>query len=101
MAFQPVCMLAQLPPGALADLTIDGKSVALCNVDGEIHAMDGVCPHRNGVLGQGALHGHMVVCPWHAWEFDCRTGQHDYNPSIVVPVYPVKVEGGEILVDLE
>ena len=45
---------------------------AVCNAGGEIHALDGICPHAGGPLGQGALHGTTLVCPWHAWEFDCR-----------------------------
>lgn len=101
MAFRPVCTVGQLPPGGLTEITLGDQSIALCNVDGEFHAIEGVCPHRNGPLGQGALHGRMVVCPWHAWEFDCLTGQHDYNPSITVATYPVKVEGEDILVDID
>lgn len=101
MAFRPVCTVGQLPPGGLTEITLGDQSIALCNVDGEFHAIEGVCPHRNGPLGQGALHGRMVVCPWHAWEFDCLTGQHDYNPNITVATYPVKVEGEDILVDID
>jgi nitrite reductase (NADH) small subunit len=101
MAFRPVCTVGQLPPGGLTEILIEEKSIALCNVGGEFHAIEGVCPHRNAPLGQGALHGKMVVCPWHAWEFDCTTGQHDYNPSIAVATYPVKVEGEDILVDID
>ncbi|HUQ93383.1 MAG TPA: Rieske (2Fe-2S) protein [Bryobacteraceae bacterium] len=100
MAFQPVCTVSQLPPGTLVDVTINDKQLAICNIEGTIHAMDGICPHRNGPLGQGALHGTMVVCPWHAWEFDCTTGRHDYNPSLRLETYAVKVAGDDILVDL-
>ncbi|MBL8219108.1 MAG: Rieske 2Fe-2S domain-containing protein [Bryobacterales bacterium] len=101
MAFRPVCTVDQLPPGGLTEILIEDKSIALCNVDGQFHAIEGVCPHRNAPLGQGALHGKMVVCPWHAWEFDCTTGRHDYNPSITVATYPVKVDGEDILVDFD
>ncbi len=100
MAFQIVGNLSELPPGSLTELMIDGRQIALCNVEGVVHAVDGVCPHRNGPLGQGALHGKMVVCPWHAWEFDCTTGAHDYNPAIKLETFAVKVEGDDILIDL-
>ena len=76
------------------------RRIVVCNVAGKLHAMDGVCPHRQGPLAQGALHGTAVVCPWHAWEFDCRTGQHDYNPSIKLETFPVEISNGDILVDL-
>jgi nitrite reductase/ring-hydroxylating ferredoxin subunit len=42
----------------------------------------------------------MVVCPWHAWEFDCITGEHDYNPSIKVDKVKLIVEGDKVLLDL-
>jgi len=76
------------------------NSYAVCNVDGELHALDGICPHAGGPLGEGALHGDILVCPWHAWEFNCRTGANDFDPDVVVPTFPVKVEGGDILLDV-
>ncbi len=84
----------------MLDVTLDGVRIAVCNVEGRLHAIDGLCPHREGPLAQGALHGTMVVCPWHAWEFDCVTGQHDYNPKIVQRKFPVAIDGGDVLVDI-
>ena len=51
-------------------------------------------------LGEGALHGSNVVCPWHAWEWDCRTGAYDYDPSKKVATYPVRIEGEDILIEI-
>jgi nitrite reductase/ring-hydroxylating ferredoxin subunit len=76
------------------------NTYAVCNVDGEFHALDGFCPHAGGPLGHGALHGYTLVCPWHAWEFDCRTGANDFDPDLIVPSFPVKIEGGDILLDI-
>jgi nitrite reductase/ring-hydroxylating ferredoxin subunit len=42
----------------------------------------------------------MLVCPWHAWEYDCRTGCNDFDEEIKLAKFPVKVENGEILVDV-
>jgi nitrite reductase/ring-hydroxylating ferredoxin subunit len=42
----------------------------------------------------------MLVCPWHAWEFDCRTGAPDVDPDYQIPKFPVKVEGDDILIDV-
>ena len=100
MAFVKAASLAKLPPGSMLEFRNGEQQVALCNVNGEIHALDNHCPHRGGPLAQGALHGNMVVCPWHAWEFDCTTGACDFNPAIVVSRYPVRVEGDDVLVDL-
>jgi nitrite reductase (NADH) small subunit len=76
-----------------------GARYAVCNTGEGIYVLDGVCPHAGGPLGHGALHGHMVVCPWHAWEFDCRTGEHDFNPSVRVRTFPARVEGDDILIE--
>jgi nitrite reductase/ring-hydroxylating ferredoxin subunit len=79
---------------------IAGNRYAICNVEGELHALDGECPHAGGPLGQGALHGATLVCPWHAWEYDCRTGANDFDPDLKLEKFPVKVEAGEILIDV-
>jgi nitrite reductase (NADH) small subunit len=77
-----------------------GNVYAVCNVGGELHALDGVCPHSSGPLGHGALHGHTLVCPWHAWEYDCRTGANDMDEDLKLAKFPVKVEGDDILIDV-
>jgi nitrite reductase/ring-hydroxylating ferredoxin subunit len=84
----------------MLEAVVGERPYAVCNVDGEVHAIDGLCPHHQGPLAQGALHGNMVVCPWHAWEFDCRTGENDRSPEANVRSIPVKVEGGDILIDV-
>lgn len=77
-----------------------GNTYAICNSGGEFYALDGVCPHAGGPLGHGALHDTTVVCPWHAWEYDCRTGMNDFDSEIRLDTFPVKIAGDDILVDL-
>ena len=100
MALVKVGSLAQLPSGSVMEAEVAGSTYAICNVDGELHALDGICPHAGGPLGQGALHGTTLVCPWHGWEYDCRTGINDFDESVKVELFPVKVENGEIFLDL-
>jgi nitrite reductase (NADH) small subunit len=69
----------------------------VANVNGEISAMDNICPHRQGPLGQGIIEGGKVVCPWHAWAFDVKTGAAVHNPSAHVQIYEVKIEGDDVL----
>lgn len=76
------------------------RIVAIYNVDGQIHAMEALCPHQGGPLGQGKLNGCVVTCPWHGWQFDVTTGQHQANPRLRQPCLPVKVEGDDIYVDV-
>ena len=84
----------------MTEVEIDGRKYVLCNAGGEIRALDGICPHAGGPLAHGALHGETMVCPWHAWEFNSRTGEHDFDPRVRVATYPARVEGDEILIDV-
>ena len=100
MAYVKVGSLSRLPPGSVSEALVGDGTYAICNVGGEIHALDGICPHAGGPLGQGALHGTTLVCPWHAWEFDTTSGACIFNDDIRIPIFPVRVEIDEVLVDL-
>jgi nitrite reductase/ring-hydroxylating ferredoxin subunit len=91
---------ALLPPGSVAEVEIGGRTIALCNVAGELFAVDGICPHAGGRLGHGALHGYWLVCPWHGWEFDCRTGEQFPGSPLRLETWPVECRGDDILLDI-
>jgi nitrite reductase (NADH) small subunit len=84
-------------------LTHEGKGVPIClaNVEGVLSAIGNVCPHRQGPLGAGWIEDGAVLCPWHAWAFDVTTGVVRAPERGRVPVYPVRVEGGDVLVQIE
>jgi nitrite reductase (NADH) small subunit len=79
----------------------EGRVIALFNLEGQVFALDGICSHQGGPLGKGAMRGCVVTCPWHGWQYDVRSGQHQAIPSLRQPSLPVKVEGDQIYVDLE
>lgn len=89
------------PPGEARELVAQGKIVALFNVDGQFYALDGICPHQGGPLGKGQLDGCLVTCPWHGWQFEVTTGQHQTSASLVHPSFAVKMVGDDIYVQLE
>jgi nitrite reductase/ring-hydroxylating ferredoxin subunit len=62
--------------------------------------MDNVCLHRGGPLGQGTIEGSKLVCPWHGWQWDPQTGQAVHNANAKVAVYPLKIENGNVLVEV-
>lgn len=101
MPFVKAASAAALPPGSMVQAKFNDDLYVICNVEGQLHAMDGRCPHAGGPLAEGALHGHVVSCPWHMWEFDCRTGETDFNPRFNLKTFPVKVENGDILIDID
>jgi nitrite reductase (NADH) small subunit len=100
MPLVKVGSLAALPPGSVMEVLVGDGTYAICNARGEIHALDGICPHAGGPLGQGALHGTTLVCPWHAWEYDCRSGANEMDDGLRLPKVPVTIQGDDILIDV-
>ena len=93
-SYRPVCAAEELGPGAGRLVEIDGKAIALFNVDGTYHAIEDHCLHAGGPLHEGPLEGRTVVCPWHGWRFDLTTGACDMNPKVCLDRYPVRVRDG-------
>ncbi|MFY9561916.1 MAG: Rieske (2Fe-2S) protein [Terriglobales bacterium] len=75
------------------------KMICVANVNGEITAMDNVCLHMGGPLGEGVIEGGKVICPWHGWAYDPKTGATG-PPGAKVAVYQIKIEGGDVLIEI-
>ncbi|MBM3465321.1 MAG: Rieske (2Fe-2S) protein [Armatimonadetes bacterium] len=88
--------LADLPPGEGRTIEVDNQVIAVFNVGGQIHAMDGICPHAGGPLGDGYLDGNLVTCPWHGWQFDVTTGACTFSPDMVQGLCGVTITGNEV-----
>ena len=100
MAFVRAAALAEIPPGEIREVDVNGKALAVASINGVLHAIDNTCLHRGGPLGGGSLEGKIVTCPWHGWQYDVTNGKSIQNPAAGVSCYPVEVRGGEIFVDL-
>ena len=94
-----VAMIHEIPPGEGREFVVGGKIVALFNVDGTFHAMDGICPHAGGPLANGDLNGNVVTCPWHGWQFDVSSGRHCLNAHLQHPAFSVALDGEELWVE--
>lgn len=88
----------ELPVGGARECVADGRIVAIFRTAEALYALDGICPHQGGPLGKGKLAGCIITCPWHGWQFDVATGQHQASKSIVHTRWLVKSEAGEIWV---
>jgi nitrite reductase (NADH) small subunit len=100
MAWHRIANVADYPPGKGMEAVADERVIALFNVDGEFFAIDGVCQHQGGPLGEGELTGCIVSCPWHGWQFDVRTGQHQFSKSMKQPRFETKIEEGSVWVEI-
>lgn len=95
-----VADVGDVKPGEGRVVEVEGRAVALFNVEGRYYAIDNTCPHRGGPLGEGDLEGAVVACPWHAWRWDVTTGANTNNPAVKLACFPVVEEGGRIFVEL-
>ena len=91
-----LCKTTDILPGKSKIFTVENNSIAIFNVDNNFHAIDNVCLHRGGPLGDGELNNNVVTCPWHGWTFNVETGENANNPSLCLTKYDVKVNGKDI-----
>ena len=96
-----ICAVGDCPAGEAREFVAGARIVALFHVGDSFPALDGMCPHQGGPLGKGALTGSVVACPWHGWQFDVGSGQHQTNRTHVHSRFAVQVQGDDILVNLE
>ena len=73
--------------------------VALFRHDGEIFALNNICPHQGAPLHEGFYDNGMITCPLHAWEFDVKTGRV-YGGTEHAVTYPVRVTGDRVEVQI-
>jgi nitrite reductase (NADH) small subunit len=86
--------------GEAKEFELGDKTICVANVNGAITAMDNVCLHMGGPLGQGYIEGNKIVCPWHGWEYDPKTGEVAGDPKSKLAVYPIKIENGDVMVEV-
>lgn len=101
MAYVRVTGTDEIPVGRGLLVEPHGFAVAVFNGGGgRFYACGPVCPHEDGPLADGWLEGPVVVCPWHGFDFDLTSGQCRVDADLSVSVYPVRVTGGGVEVDL-
>lgn len=95
-----VASVNDLKDGEAKTVQAEGQEIALYKVNGEFFATTNKCVHKGGPLGEGELEGNIIICPWHGWKFDVRTGISPVNPAAQVKTFPVTVEGDDVFVEV-
>ena len=102
MALQRVCSVEDIWEGEMQAFQVGGRQVLIVNGEGgTLRAFDGVCPHQDYPLVNGALEGNILTCSMHLWQFDIISGDGVNPTGCKLKGYALKVENGDILVDLE
>ena len=98
--YRKVARADDIPPGAKKIVEVDGVEIVIVNLDGAFYALEDVCTHDGGPLGEGRLEGCQLICPRHGARFDVRTGAALTMPAVeAAPTYAVRVQDGDVLVE--
>lgn len=108
MGFKKVAELQEFDYTEKKLIELDGEKILLTKVDGTYYAISNKCPHMGGSLYRGNLQDGIITCPRHGAKYDARTGKGLAKPKILFIEfkmqddisYPVKVEDGNILIDI-
>ena len=96
-----ICSLEDVSNAPLRRVKAANMEFAVSFKNAKIGVVSNACNHVGGPLGDGRLDGEYIVCPWHNWKFHRCTGIGEPgSEQDCVPAYPVKVENGRVLVDL-
>ena len=102
MTFQRACALAELTEGTPVSVEVDGLDLALVREGDDVFAIEDECSHAAVALSEGDVEGCTIECWMHGSRFDLRTGKPTGPPATEpVPVYPVRIDGDDVLVDLD
>ena len=92
----------EIPSGQRTRIEIDGHRITIFNIDNTYYAINDTCPHkRTAPLIRGKLDVIGIKCPNHGYRFDLETGECNIDSAFNTKVYPIKVEGNSILIDLD
>lgn len=100
MTWHRVAKKSDLQEGQGVMCPLEGRAIGLWKEEGSFFAMDDICPHRGASLSEGELKEGIVTCPWHAWQFELKTGCYQDHPEMKLKIYPVKVEGEDVFIEV-
>lgn len=102
--FLDAVRLEEVPPGSMKGVMLEGVNVLICNVDGEVYALQNACQGRGLPLDMGELRGETIICRWHGCRYDARTGKaipggdDRHMAEVDIELFPVAVTEGVIQV---
>ena len=101
MSFERVASLADLSGSGCLGVRIAGIEVGIFSVEGDLYAMENLCPHAGSRLSDGDLQGCVIFCAAHGWDYDVRTGFRPGDADgFPIPCFAIQVRDGSIWVDL-
>lgn len=101
MAWRVAAKESDVRENDVIGVVVEGQHIALYKLNGEVFATSDVCTHQFALLSDGFVDGGCIECPLHAAQFDIKTGEVSCGPAgTSIAVYPVKLEVGQVMLDL-
>ncbi len=95
-----VAMVAEIPEGGRRIVEVDGLSIGIFRHRGVWIALRNHCIHRGGPVAEGDLEGDVLVCPWHGFRYDVRTGVCLMDPDAELDRYDLRIEGDRVILEV-
>ncbi len=96
----PVAKISDVPNFGKKVVPVSGKEILLVNIKGVLHACENECPHHGSPLGAAVIKDGYLACPRHGYRFSLLDGKCSEHPDFTLKIYPVELQGDNILVDL-
>ena len=100
--WKEICAVEDIPVlGSRVVKAARGGDIAIFrNSENEVFALHDKCPHKQGPLSQGIVHGRQVTCPLHSWKIELDSGNAAAPDVGCTKSFEVKVEGGRVLLKI-
>ena len=100
MTWKKVCPVGEVAEDAIAEFDIDGEKIAVVRAGEDLFVYPLRCPHMEEPLSNGFCDGETVTCSFHLWQWNMRTGESTGEAEVDLLKYPVKIDGGDLYVDM-
>lgn len=97
---KPVAKVTDVPAMGKKLITVNGQELLLVNSKGTIYAVETECPHQGASMTTALVKDDYISCLRHSYRFELKDGSCKAHPECTLKTWPVKVENGEIFVDL-
>ncbi len=82
-------------------IKINNKSIVLFYLEGKVYAIDSVCAHKGGPLEEGELIDEEIICPWHAFMYNIKTGACLNSPGYSVKPYKIQIKNDDVMIEVD
>lgn len=97
--FFEVCAATEIPENRAKMVFINGENIAIFKYEGKISAVNNICRHQHGPIGEGKIVDGCITCPWHGYQYYPQNGQSPPPFTEKLETYDVKVVQGKVWVN--